>query len=140
MIHLLSADNYAKDGPNFVDSINYINKTKEQFNRGIDYLIQLCSEDSIVSYIKKKNLDDYYINLYKKLMFTDNMSNDFSDSRILLQDSKDSINELFINIESVFNYLIRIQGSWKVENGQILFINDEMVNQYNHLISKIQIK
>lgn len=138
LIGLLSADNYASDGPEFVNSFLYIEQIKDRFNKNINKLINMCSEDSILSYIEKKNLSSYYVDLYKKLMFTDGMSKDFSDSRILLQDSKDSINNLLVNTENVLNYLVSTKGDWIIENGEILFSNEEMVSEYNSLISKVK--
>lgn len=135
---LLSADNYSKDGPEFSESIKFINATKTRVNKEFNVLIKKCSEIEIIKYIEKESLDSYYIELYKELMFDNNMSEDFNESKKLLEDSKITINNILDTSLEVINFLILNKDYWKIEDNQILFQTNDLINQYNTMINRIK--
>ena len=61
---LFSLDNYKNDGPEFNNSLNYIEKTKNKFNSDILFLIDKSNEDSIKNNILSYTRDNYYVSLY----------------------------------------------------------------------------
>lgn len=138
LLSLLSADNYKSDGPEFSKSIAYVESAKKNFNDDINKLIDYCSEKNITEYISDQHLNKYYVNLYKELMLDNDISKDLDSSKSLLEESKVKMNNLFDISLEVFKFLKANQDKWKIDNDQILFETDELVNQYNNLIQKIK--
>ena len=60
-LRILSYDNYFNDGPEFNNSIEYINEQKKKFNIIVDDMINDLNEDNIKTLIKDKLNDKYYI-------------------------------------------------------------------------------
>ena len=134
---ILSSDNYTKDGPEFTNSLKYLNTTKDQFNEDINILILNLEEDNIKNYINDKTNDPYYRNLYIELMLDEDMKGNFSETKRLLENTKKDVNNIFSVSTEVLNFLSFNKGNWQVEEGQIKFQTQDLYNQYNTLISKL---
>lgn len=135
---ILSYENYSTDGAlEFKESLEYISTTKESFNKKIDELSSKLEEDSISNYINDKTNDPYYVNLYLELMLEDNMINDFEETKSLLEKNKIKVNNVFDVSTEVLNFLNTNKGFWKTEDGEIKFLTQELYDQYNSLIAKI---
>lgn len=134
---ILSSDNYTKDGPEFTNSLKYLNTTKDQFNEDINTLILNLEEDNIKNYINDKTNDPYYRNLYIELMLDEDMKGNFSETKRLLENTKKDVNNIFSVSTEVLNFLSLNKGNWQVEEGQIKFQTQDLYNQYNTLISKL---
>lgn len=134
---LLSISNYISDGPNFSVSISYIEAERKEFNENISQLIHDCDLDVIKEYIYTVTKDPYFVHLYQELMLDENMANDFSDTRKLLEDTKTRVNAIFDTSKEVFLFLRANSGAWKIENSQIKFETEELLKQYNAYIAFI---
>lgn len=66
--NILTAENYKNDGPKFEKTKKYITETKTKFNEDIDRVIEISNEEAMMNAIQNKNLDEYYISLYKELL------------------------------------------------------------------------
>ena len=134
--NLLSANNYLQDGPNF----SYINDTKIAFNKKIDNLILDCNEEKIKNYINTVLVDPYYINLYQELMLTENTTQEFIESRKILEETKTKINNILDVSKDLFTFLKATSSNWKIENGEIKFQTQELLNEYikytNQILNK----
>ena len=53
---ILSTENYNQDGPDFTESINYINTAKGEFNNIADELLNLLSTENIEARIQDENM------------------------------------------------------------------------------------
>lgn len=137
---ILSYDNYVNDGPNFIDSLNYIETEKTYFNDKIDDLVDRLDEENIKDYIYTKISDPYYVNLYNDLMFNSSISSDFAETKELLLKTKTRVNNVFDVSSEVLNFLYLNQDNWTTENDEIKFTTVELYNTYNQLISKISTK
>lgn len=135
---LLSATNYQQDGPEFLVSYEYVQKVKKNFNKEIDKLILACDKEAIMKPISQYNLSDYYVSLYESLMFEDTVQSDLQEGKSSLENTKVQINALFDGSLEVFSFLKANASSWKIEDNQIMFATNELVDQYNILISKIK--
>lgn len=137
---ILSYDNYKNDGSNFYESLNYLATTKKNFNKKINELIDNLNEDKVNDYINDKIIDPYYINLYKELMSTESMVNDFKKTKEVLEKIKISVNNTIDVSVEVLNFLKINKDSWNLEDGEIKFLTVDLYNYYNNLISKITTK
>jgi len=135
---LFSLENYKEDGPDFKNSLAYIEKTKNKFNSDILFLIDKSNEDVIKNNIYTYTRDEYYVSLYEELMFGENSSVDFEENIIMLNNLKDDVNNIFEVSVSMFNFLSTNRGNYTIEDGEIKFKTQELLNQYNSYIKKIK--
>lgn len=138
LVSILSYENYEKDGPDFVKSFEYLKQSKESFNSNIDILLSDLEEDNIKNYINDKTDDEYFINLYRDLMFNDDMIDSFSETKNLLTHSKAQMNNIYDTSIEVLNLLVNNKENWKLEDGEIKFLEEDIYNQYITLISKLK--
>lgn len=135
---ILSISNYLNDGPDFSSSKSYISTVREDVNTLVDQVLKLGSEDSILDNIKSKNVSSYYVSLYSDLMLSDEFSRAIDDNEELLKSSRDYINSLLDTSQSVLDFLIINKGKWEIKDDTILFQTEDLLNQYNNLISGIK--
>ena len=137
---LLSAENYKNDGPDFIKTKKYLNETRTSFNTKIDELSYMTSESEIMKRIENKNLDSYYVKLYKELMLKETTEEDFKKSIKNLEKLKTSINKVLDTEEAVIDLLIKNKDKWKIEENKIVFQDTETLEKYNELIKDYQTK
>lgn len=95
-----------------------------------------------MSYINDKNLDDYYIDLYKKYTFEgtkeDGSAFDLETEGKEIISSLDEFKNLVTTEQELVEFLIKNKRSWKVVNNELVFYSSNLTNQYNNLISKLK--
>lgn len=137
LTNMLSAENYQKDGPEFTNSKQFLNETKESFNKDLETLTKMTSSKAIMKKIEEKNLDNYYNQLYKELMLNGIAEEDFDASQNGLQEASDKINNI-LNIEiQVIDLLVANNGKWSIQDSKIVFQDTNTLNQYNELIKQV---
>ena len=135
---ILSYDNYQKDGPEFTKSIAFLNEKKSSFNQNMDVLLNNLDDKTIKDYIHGYIDDDYYVELYDDLMFSDTMKDDISETKGLLERTKNKVNLVLDTSLEVLNFLVQQKDSWKLEEGEIRFKTNDLYNQYMNYIQLIQ--
>ena len=88
--------------------------------------------NKIISYINRKKVDSYYVDLYKNDLIGTVDKEEANINKEITQ-----ITDILNVYEEVLNFLVKNKSSWTIENEQIVFNTDEQVNEYNKLISKI---
>lgn len=126
----LNSDNYG-------DSINYVSSSLDIINKDIDRLIEMCSEESIRNYILQYDIDKYYVDLYNDLMLSDDVSNKLSLSIDYLENYKKYINHKLSACFEIITFLDKNKDNYSLEDGEIKFKSNDLVNQYNGFIDKI---
>jgi len=137
---ILSYDNYLEDGPDFQNSIAYLNESKKTFNDEIDQLLVDLEEEQIMENIYRRTDDSYYISLYEELMFDGDMTDELYQSRDMFQKTKVKVNDIYDSSLDVLNFLVTYNDQWKLEDGQIKFETQELLNYYQTLIAQVQTK
>ena len=131
---LLTIDNYAEDGPDFVNTKEYIQNTRTTLENLKNEFISYTTQEKMDEYISDKGLDEYYIELYNELMGVDEiMQADIEE----LESSLDSIINMLNNTEVVIDFLIENKDSWELQGENIVFFSNDLVNEYNELTSNI---
>ena len=98
---LLTIDNYAEDGPDFVNTKEYIQNTRTTLENLKNEFISYTTQEKMDEYISDKGLDEYYIELYNELMGGDKiMQADIEE----LESSLDSIINMLSNTEVVIDF------------------------------------
>lgn len=137
---ILSYENYLEDGPEFKNSIAYLEESRYNFNREIDELLDDLEQDKIMENIHNHTKDSYYVALYEELMFNEEMKDELYQSKEMFHKTKQKVNGVYDVSLSVLNLLVTYNGSWKLEDGQIKFETQELCDYYNSLITKVQTK
>ena len=140
LIKILSYDNYKEDGPEFTKSLKYLEAKKKKVNKNIDTLLKNSEEDTMKNYIKGKTNDKYYKDLYLELMITKDRKEDFNETKTLLTNTRDKINNVFDTSTELLTFLRDNKDNWVLEDNEIKFKNRNLYNQYNDYISRIQKK
>ena len=135
---ILSYDNYQKDGPEFSKSIAYLNEKKASFNQNMDALLNNLEDKTIKEYIYEYTDDDYFVDLYEELMFSDSMKDDISETKSLLERTKTKVNLVLDTSSEVLNFLVQQKEAWQLEEGEIRFQTNDLYNQYMQYIQTIQ--
>lgn len=131
---LLTMDNYAEDGPDFVNTKEYIQNTRTALENLKNEFISYTTQEKMDEYISDKGLDEYYIELYNELMGGDEiMQADIEE----LESSLDSIINMLNNTDVVIDFLIENKDSWELQGENIVFFSNDLVNEYNELTSNI---
>lgn len=138
IINAVSAENYKTDGPDFVKTKKNLSTASEELDKISEDLIAFFTEEKAMSFIKDKNLDNYYIDLYKKYTVADNeSSSEIADTKKELTDSLNDFKKLINQEQEIIDFLVKNKRSWKIENDEIVFYSQTLVDKYNNLINEI---
>lgn len=137
LINILSADSLVADHPNFINSYQILEKTKTNVTESIQTIANLCEEETIKNLIDREKVDDYSYELYLKLMYTEEdlkfLQETKQESEILSQNLT-----LFLDkVKEILDMLVRNNGRWTIENGQIYFDTNSLVTEYNNLYNEL---
>lgn len=134
LINILTVENYLNDGKDFIKSKQYINDTKNKLNEYKNTYLEFFTEEKAMSYINNKNLDKYYIELYKK-EYVGDIEHDNGTEEV--EKSLNEILEILNTYEEIINMLSNNQEEWTIEGSYIVFTSDELSNKYDELINKL---
>lgn len=131
---VLTPENYEQDGPEFTESINYINTAKEEFNNIADGLLNLLSKENIEERIQEKNIGDYYKELYKEYFMDNNeLSATFQETYQDTLDDRTLMNNLYDNEIEILSFLTENKEHWEVLDNKLTFDNQELANTFNEM-------
>lgn len=137
IIKATSAENYKNDGPNFTQTKKNLSVANEELNKVSESLISFFTEEKAMSFIKDKNLDDYYIELYKKYTVVDENTSEIANTKKELTDSLDNFKKLIKQEQEIIDFLSKNKRSWKMENNEMVFYSQSLLDKYNKLVSEI---
>ena len=133
--NLLSDTNFQNDGPAFLTSKTYINETKQKLLQNKKDILSLTDTSKIMSYFKNSTNDIYYEEMYRNLA----IGNGLKETDIkTFSDSIDKIINLLDVSSKALNLLSENSNAWHLQNNQIYFNNQELLNTYNNLIAQIK--
>ena len=131
---VLTPENYEQDGPEFTESINYINTAKEEFNNIADGLLNLLSKENIEERIQEKNIGDYYKELYKEYFMDNNeLSATFQETYQDTLDDRTLMNNLYDNEIEILSFLTENKEHWEVLDNKLTFDDQELANTFNEM-------
>ena len=135
---VLSESNYINDAPNFEKSLKILNEAKNKFDTDIENIKVLTSEESIMKLIENKKLSSEYVDLYRKYFFSESTLKEMieKDSSVLLN-TKNTVDNTYNGLISIFNFLIANSGKWEVNNGNVVFSDFALMAQFIALKANI---
>lgn len=136
--NILSIENYKSDGPEFNESLPYIEELEKNLSESSEKVIKLMDKEEILGYINNYDLSDKYKELYKTLMLDEKTEKDLEQSQTQLKDSIDEYKEFVQSIKDVLNFLKENKSEWEIQNNLVMFNSQSLLNQYNKLTSKLK--
>ena len=135
IVNALTPENYMEDGPDFVQTKQFLEEAKGEIEKNKTEVLKLLSNEGAMSYIENKNLDQYYIDLYKEIALSEDTAIEEDNAEL-----EDSLNEVarILDIETqVINFLSENKNGWEIQDQNIVFNNEALQNQYNEYISQL---
>lgn len=133
---LLDSVNYLRDGPLFDESFEYIELTKNNFNYNMDILMNRINEEAIYNYIYNYDVDYDSVELYSNLLVDYNILGKIEEMQEKLKDEKVLVDSYIDSISDVLTYLKNNSTMYNMVDGEIVFYDEVMQNQYNDLFNK----
>ena len=137
IIAILSIDNMKNDGPEFTETKARLQKMKQNGDDYINKFIQLCDKNSLITAIDDKNVNEYYKQLYKNLLFDENTETELNTAIEQLGKTKVNLQEVFDYLNGIITFLSDNKDSWEVQNNKIMFKNQDKLNEYNKIVAAI---
>lgn len=138
MANIVTADNYQSDGPDFVQTTQYLTDSKVKLEEAKTKFSEMFTEEKIMSYIDGKIDDEYYIDFYKEVAIG-------NGTELMTKEDLDTINsslDMVINIlnieEEIINLLKDNKGTWTIENSMIMFNSNSVLRTYNNFVTELQ--
>ena len=132
---VLTAENYKNDGPEFKETKEYLVNTQKTLELSKKILMENMTDEKVMAYIESKNVDTYYIDLYKELAIGEESVTE--EDRKAIESSLDDIINVLQVEQEVIEFLVANKGKWEVEDENIVFEQDSLIQEYNELLGKI---
>ena len=136
IVNALTPENYVEDGPDFVQTKQFLEEAKEKMEQYKTEVLKLLSNEGAMSYIENKNLDDYYIDLYKEIALSEDTA--IEEDNAELEASLDEAMSVIDTESQVINFLAENKSGWEIQGENIVFNSEALQNQYDELVSQIQ--
>ena len=105
-----------------------------------DELEDLLKEDKIKENITKREISprqEYYINLYNTIMFSDVMKTQYSNLESEIKTEKSKLTDKVKQIEKINEFLKKNSDSWTIKDDKIQFTNLIRMTEYYNLLNKL---
>lgn len=129
---ILSMENFKADGKDFISSRIILNNAKEQLEKLKEQFDSMSTEKVVLSYLDS-SLDSYYVDYYKRIVGDIKQSKQEQELSQYLADNTKIIENLYM----VFEFLSSNKSQWEIENDNIVFTSEELLEQYKILLQSI---
>ena len=133
---LFQGEKYLKKNKDKLEDLKLVSmidsKTKE-LNVATNQIIDMLNSDYIMSYVYKYKLDSYYNDFYHDNMVSSNDDVYQEEWRQLLDDNALKAGYL----KRIVNILIDYSDKWYIENNNLYFTDDKILEEYNTLYELI---
>lgn len=138
MSKLLSTENYKNDGPEFTETLAFIDETTTSLNETSEKAMKLMEKEEMTKYIESYNLGAKYNELFQTLMLDADTEKELQTAKTELQESLDSLNKNLEIAKETINFLKEHKNDWHISGSMVMFNNQSLVNEYNTLIKKLK--
>lgn len=135
--NILSAENCMEDGPEFTKSKELLANFKTKSNEYIDSYNNLMKEENMMKAIEDKGLNDYYKELYRNFMLSDQTRADLQEATEQLNTVKADVEKSIVGLENILNFLSENSDSWEIVDNKIQFKTQAKLNEYLELVNSI---
>ena len=136
--NLLSISNYKSDGPEFTETLAYIDEVTKQINESSEKAVKLMEKEEMFKYIDNYDVSDKYKELYKTLMLDEQTEKDLKEAQTQLQDTVDTLKNNLEVAKETLNFLKENKDAWEIKNSLVMFNDSSLLSQYNTLTRKLK--
>lgn len=136
--NLLTVERIEQDGKEFNETLTYLNQKKTDIETVMNQMIAMTSDQEIMNAIKKTNVPVSYQNLYRKMMLDSDIAGALKQEQNDLIDTREKTIAFIDDYIKIFEFLKANDSSYMVSNGQILFQNESLYQQYQTLVNNLQ--
>ncbi len=129
---ILTIDTYKNDGPEFANTIAYIDQMKNDLKTLNESYYKTISNENVLSYLPE-DFDENYVNYY--IEFTQNYVGDNNSKTV--EDSINSIISLLDKQLDILNFLKANKKQWMVSDKGLSFATEELTNTFNEKIKNL---
>ena len=133
---LISIENISSNDFSFDGSIAYVENYRLIFNSSADNLLERDLIEELNNYIYEYASDDVTIDLYVKVIESNNFKENLKKSQMELEIKKIEINSHFDAILGVLNFLNLNSDKYYIQDGEIKFSNVDLYAEYVRLMGK----
>jgi hypothetical protein len=133
---LLAIDNIASDNPEFINSRELLNEKKQELEDEAQILTDMAKEENIIAAIDEESINDFQKRIYDDVMLERIGTNFFYPESEITKAKEEKLSKLD-DMMSVFDFLQLNLGNWSIDNNILRFTNDQLLNEYRDLISRI---
>ena len=135
IINALTPENYVEDGPDFVQTKQFLEEAKGEIEQYKEEVLTLLTNEGAMTYIENKNLDQYYIDLYKEIALSEDTA--IEENNAELENSLDEAMRILDAETQIINFLSENKDGWEMQGENIVFNSQTLQNQYNEYINQI---
>lgn len=135
IVNALTPENYLEDGPDFVQTKQFLEEAKGEIEQYKEEVLILLTNEGAMSYIEDKNLDQYYIDLYKEIALSEDTA--IEENNAELETSLDEAMRILDIETQIINFLSENKDGWEIQEENIIFNSQTLQNQYNEYINQI---
>lgn len=138
---VLSAESLITDRPDFTMSHVTIENTRNNIDKAIKNIDELCDKKTIKNLIDKDKLDDgdYYYDLYLQLMYTKQDLEDFSSIKKEMETLSTNLNDYLDKVDEILIFLQTNDKLIQYSENMLYFNSDAALAEYKKLISELDI-
>ena len=129
-----SIDQIAYDAPDFTETKQKISDAKQKILDYFNKLKEKSNKENLLNAINDKDVGNYYKELYKTLALDEESEQSLDSALTELESQEGAIESVFDYFSNMINFLSDNKNVWKIEDGQLLFYDQEKLNEYNSLI------
>jgi len=135
---IFSAENMPDKKLDEIDNI--IKEYKEKSQNLIAEYEELTSEEKIMENINNSNIStrkEYYVSLYKEVMLSEAMQNQYMDLDEEIKNEKARLYEKLNKIDKMKTFFEENDDSWTIKDGQVQFTNVNRIIEYYNLFNQV---
>lgn len=133
---LLEAENLEADGPDFRDSLAYLDEKQNAADEAFGKLEEMAEEETIMAAVEGRGLNPFFENLYRKEMLNV-MQKDVMYEDDELQPARNDITDAIESRRALLEFLAEQKEHWELKNGRVNFDADGLLSRYNALAEAV---
>lgn len=121
---------------------NLIEEDKQKGKENLEKCKTLIKEESIIEAINSQEISsnkEYYVEIYKTIMLSDSMKNQYEKIEQKVEKSKDKLYDNLTIISNTKKYLESNSKYWSTKDGKLFFQNTSVMTGYYNLRNELDI-
>lgn len=138
LINVLSTTNLEQEDETLSKSFETVTTTKNEMKEILKNMMELCTEEKILSLIDKDKVDSYYYDLYKELMYTEEDLKELQETKNEVENLSNALDKFLDKVLEMLEFLKVNRTDWFIEEGGLYFKQNSHVETYNRLFQELQ--